>query len=349
MKSIVLFTLICICPIILLAHNITSTGAGGLWGTAGTWVGGLVPGSSDTAVINGPVTVDATRTVNTFIVNASKTINMNNHSVFVSNHLINNGTVGGSIGTIVFTGNNRTVIMGRGIWTGAQQLNFWGVGQVIDSTVYWKEYGNIDIVTYFAAASVINKGRINLVGATAYYLQNVPASYPCSWTNAKNSNLGLIYNGTTTSLGHSFDTLYASAPGDTVQFWGRSVAYTIKNPVGNQFCNLLLGSGAAASVVLPNNLNVNLFEVENSTSTANINGKNVTASGNWADYGTTTNNTGTVTFDAIGSQCVLRTSGTESFKNITITRSSKLGSNCTVAVSGTITVQPGGQADCTCP
>lgn len=333
------------------AHNITSTGGGGLWGTAGTWVGGSVPGSSDTAVINGPVSVDATRSVNTLIVNASKTLNMTTHAVYVSNHLVNSGTISGSNGVIVFTGTNRTVIMGRGIWSGGQQLDFWGVGQVIDSTIYWKDYGTIEILTTFAPASVINKGRINLAGATACFLLNSGVTYSCSWTNAKNSSLDLIYTGTYTSLGHSFDTLHASAPGDSVEFVARgaSTNYTIKNPTGSQFCNLFLFSGATATVTIPNDLSVHLFDQPNGSNVVNLNGHNITASGNWADYGTITNNTGTVTFDAIGSQCVLRTSGTESFKNITITRSSKLGSNCTVAVSGTITVQPGGQADCTCP
>jgi hypothetical protein len=354
MKKSICIIILSLCCSFVFAHNYTSVLGGGHWTVAATWTGGpagTVPGANDTANIASAVLLDANHAVRRVVINVGQTLTIQ-WALYVYGTMVINGTFAiGSAGcNVVFYGSNMTVVTGKGpINVGAwgTDFEFGGVNAVIDSTIEWINYGTIYLLTNTAPVSVINKGHIIL--GSGNYLLNYSASHSCTWTNAKNSYLYLTYNGSYTDLGNSFDTLYASAPGDTVFFWGANVSCTIKKPVGNKFYDLYLGSSGSSGIVnIPSNLMVNLLDVY-SSGKVNLNGYNVSISSNWADYGTITNNTGTVTFDAKGSQCVLRTSGTEAFKNMTITRTSKLGSNCTVSASGTVYLQPGGSMDCTCP
>jgi hypothetical protein len=341
MRKIVFLVLISLTGQLSKAHNITSTGTGGSWGSIGTWVGGIVPGSSDTANIAGHVTVSSIAGINRVVVNSAQTLTISSGTpLYVYGEIINNGTVAGGYGTLEFWGSNMTVMAGKGTWTGAAfNLRFFGVQQVIDSTVRWINAGPIVLNSTYLNPSVINKGRINQYPG-GYLIHNV-GGHPCSFTNAKNAYV-LFDNAGGTSLGNSYDTLHASATGDTCQFVGTS--YTIIQPYGKQYYNLIF----SGTLLIPCNLSLHSLMVQSGV-TLNLQGYNLNLSGNWTDDGTITNNTGTITFDGIGSQCILRPSGTESFKNITIDRGSKLGKNCTVSISGTLTAQPGTFMDCTCP
>jgi hypothetical protein len=350
MKKLAVILLITISPMLTYAHYYTSVFGGGSWGTAATWAGGPVgttPGSTDTAIIASHVTENALYSVLRVVINSGETLTLN-QSINVYGEIVNNGTLYTPSGyNINLRNSNATVMAGHGIYNmgAGGDILFYSVGQIIDSTVYWPSYGNILLYTAFNKVSVINKGKMYFNGC---WLENIPASYPSSWTNANNSVLYLTKSSSVTSLGNSFDTLHASAPGDTVWFYGINISYTIKQPVNSQYCNLILYSWGTGIDNIPSNLSLNLLYVY-SGAKVNLNGYNMNLTGNWADYGTISNNTGMTTFDAKGSQCILRTSGTESFKNMTITRTSKLGSNCTVSASGTVFLQPGGSMDCTCP
>jgi hypothetical protein len=69
MKNFKLFLMLCLTALFLssmvFADTITSTGAGGNWSATGTWVGDVVPGSSDDVIIadGATVTIDASPTV----------------------------------------------------------------------------------------------------------------------------------------------------------------------------------------------------------------------------------------------------------------------------------------------
>ncbi len=209
----------------------------------------------------------------------------------MNGEFVNNGALTATgTNSILLLGSNKTVIAGAmETYTWAGALEFEGVGMVIDSTVNYSS-GTVDMVTTSSKVSVINKGRITIGSGT--YLLNVSGAHSTSWTNAKNSFLYLSYNGTNYPLANSFDTLHASATGDTVEYFAVSTAFSIKQPYNNQFYNLLLNKSGTGTITIPSNFTVNLLDVVSATS-VNLNGHNVNISGNWADNGTITNNTGT--------------------------------------------------------
>ena len=71
MKHILVILIFLLAGTSLPAVVIHSTPAGGNWMSASTWVGGIVPGSADDALIDGPVSVDNHVTCNSLTVNSN--------------------------------------------------------------------------------------------------------------------------------------------------------------------------------------------------------------------------------------------------------------------------------------
>ena len=106
-----------------LASTIISTGAGGAWSTTTTWVGGVVPGTSDDVVINGPVYVNGSYICASVTINSSGNL-LNaayNYTLSVTGNVTNNGTVSKDPGWnfSFYIGGN---IVNNGLWKPYQTL-----------------------------------------------------------------------------------------------------------------------------------------------------------------------------------------------------------------------------------
>ena len=80
--------------------TITSVAGGGAWSATGTWVGGVVPGTGDTAVIattgTNKVTITAAESVGSVTINSSAILMggpNDTYTLTVSGTLLNNGTL----------------------------------------------------------------------------------------------------------------------------------------------------------------------------------------------------------------------------------------------------------------
>jgi hypothetical protein len=91
------------------AATITSTGGGGNWNIAGSWVGGVVPAATDNVVIAGNVTITAPASCANLTINAGANLTINGgQSLTLSGNFVDNGTFnpqccGGST-TVTMTG-----------------------------------------------------------------------------------------------------------------------------------------------------------------------------------------------------------------------------------------------------
>ncbi len=107
----------------LSAATITSTATGGTWSSTTTWVGGVVPSTSDTAIIasGATVTLTAARTVINVTINSGGILNIGSvNALTVTGNFVNNGTFTATTGRLYLTGttgsftNAGTFTMGAG-------------------------------------------------------------------------------------------------------------------------------------------------------------------------------------------------------------------------------------------
>ncbi len=89
------------------AATITSTTTGGTWSTGSSWVGGVAPGTADTAIIVSGATINLSgaRTVTNITINAGGRLNIGNINAFtVTGSFVNNGTFTATSGRLYLTG-----------------------------------------------------------------------------------------------------------------------------------------------------------------------------------------------------------------------------------------------------
>lgn len=74
---------------------IQSTPTGGAWNSGGTWVGGIIPGATDTVVINGTVTVSLNVNCSKLIISQGAVLTNSNTyvTINVTGDIINNGSI----------------------------------------------------------------------------------------------------------------------------------------------------------------------------------------------------------------------------------------------------------------
>jgi hypothetical protein len=105
------------------AQTITSTPTGGLWSSAATWVGGVVPSASSDVTINGIVKLNGDFTCNNLTVNASGSL-MNEYGwnpTFTANgKIINNGSIIKNPDGYSFYMNVVINIENNGVWSPSQ-------------------------------------------------------------------------------------------------------------------------------------------------------------------------------------------------------------------------------------
>lgn len=80
---------------VLAQQTIQSTPTGGAWNNGGTWVGGIIPGATDTVVINGNVTVPANVSCSKLIISAGAVLTNSNTyiTINVTGNIVNDGSI----------------------------------------------------------------------------------------------------------------------------------------------------------------------------------------------------------------------------------------------------------------
>jgi len=75
--------------------TIESVGSGGAWNSTNTWVGHQIPGSTDTVVINGTVTLDIDATIAGLTVSSDSTLQNDtlSRTLTVNGDVVNNGII----------------------------------------------------------------------------------------------------------------------------------------------------------------------------------------------------------------------------------------------------------------
>jgi hypothetical protein len=160
--------------------NTTAAPGGGAWDTPGNWVGGVVPGSSDTAVINltkaGTVTTGSSDSVLGLQTNASTTVSVANGTLTLgaATSTINGPLAVASTGTLQLNG---TTMLGTGTVTDAGHLNT--TNATLGSTS-----------TTVSSGGVLNAGGLTVQpGATLSVGANVPVQIGAGQTLADDGTI----------------------------------------------------------------------------------------------------------------------------------------------------------------
>jgi len=187
----------------------TSTGTGGNWNAAATWVGGIVPVAGDNVVIattgTNKVTLVANTTCVNLTINTGSILDIIDKNLTVNGNIILNGTcksTAGSSGKIEWNKNGGT-LDGFGTFSNIDQLDTNGFPKTILATANITFTnasidGNGNIIT--------NNGIVNISGSNGF-----AAGSATTW-----ANLGTLNYGSPTFLA----TLTATATGNTVNYTG---------------------------------------------------------------------------------------------------------------------------------
>jgi hypothetical protein len=263
-------------------------------------------------------------------INSNSTLSGSTGTINLTGNLTNAGALSFSSGALNIGGN----LTNNGTFTyGTSNTTFNGsLGQAISGSTYPTFYnmtvseGNGKIVSLGGNQTVINN-----LSLTSGSLDVTSSNYNLSMGGNFSNNGGIFvpHHNTVTLNGSSSQTL-----------GGSSIT---------TFYNLTLHDGH--TVTLGNNETVTGSDSIYSSTTLDVSTSNynMIVGGNWVDNGTFIARSGLVTFNANGSQCVIRSSGTENFKNMTVASTSRLGSTSAINVNGLVTIQPGGRMDCSCP
>ena len=111
------------------AAVITSTTTGGTWSTASTWVGGVVPLTTDSVIIatGATVTLTAARTVSSVTINVGAILQIGTiNALTVTGNFVNNGTFIGTTGRLIVNGLTSSFTNSGTFTMGAGRIYFYG-------------------------------------------------------------------------------------------------------------------------------------------------------------------------------------------------------------------------------
>lgn len=288
---------------------ITTTGAS-TWGTAASWLGGVVPPTGAVTTINHNLSLNATILTNpsTITINSGKTFTVTNSGLMtVNTSVTNDGTFNfggtGSFTTPIFTNNNilnftaagtlniaaSGTLTNNGTFTrGTGTVNFAGIGTVNGSavTTFYNLTINTGALTLGTGTAVdgtlrINGGNIDAGGAMPIYTSNSTLFY--------NATYGRFKEWDATGVG-----TIGTTPGYPNNVTVNTGTFTIANGSTNARAMnglLTLNSGGSVNIdanistlTVGNGVTVNTGGVLNylaNTGVVNITG-NVTVAGQWS-------------------------------------------------------------------
>ncbi len=303
--------------------TLTSTGAGGLWGSAASWSPAQVPTSNDSAVVavGSPININAGGVCQSLTILAGATCTKNS-LLTVYRHLRVDG---------IFSGNGNTTFNGGG---GGGRIS--GTSTIsIDG--YFSFYGPVSI----QAGTTINKpgsflinsgGALTNLGSTTLIASTLYLYTGGTYTNGVGGSLNVSLN--FQMLGGSFD---ASAVTNTITF--SSSTSTI--PVPTTAYHHLIITGAATKTLL-GNIQVNGNFTINPSANYAGGGFVMSLSGNWTNNVGAANTTNAdVTFNGTSTQNILKGAAQENFRHVVVASTSTVLLVSSIQVLGNLTLTSG--------
>lgn len=344
MKKLTLLMLLVI-PFIVKGKNYTSI-ANGDWNSATTWSPSGIPASSDTVTITNSVTVSvANERATDITINSGGTLTVSSgyYLYIYATLAVNSGGNFSGAGNAVFVNSGVTIMNGSGSYnkfSGTYYFVILSGTDTIGSSVSFSSSANFKFNnggSFFVPMTVINLGKISLVGGQTINNSGNSGAPACTWINGTNADLYV----SKPMLTNSVDVLNATAAGNTVEFSG-AAAYTIKQPVANTFYNLNIYLFSKKS--LPSDITVSnnfTYTYESSTS-FDMAGHNMTIGGNWTNNcGGSILNEGTVTFNGSSTQTIGGSKSTR-FTNMTVSGSGNVNIAVNSAFTGVLTLSGNG-------
>jgi hypothetical protein len=309
------------------AGQVFQTASSGNWNSGSTWVGGVVPGTGDNAVINAGhiVSLMNDEVIKNLTINAEGVLNADNKQITVNGDLIIDGiytSKNSAAKNLQFYGN----LLG-GI--GSIIVDFAGKDLIIYKNVTIQASSRLTIfgnVTLQPNVTVTNNSLIEITGDL-----KGSAALTSVWTNGVNSSLTI--GGALLATG----ILNASAAGSTVTY-NRLGDQVVKSPAAGYQNLSFKGSGMKtlqAPVIINGNLDIN------NSATFNSNNLNIELKGNWRNQAQFAEGTGLVMFTGTSDQSIIN-SADEYFYSFTLNKTGgevRLGTN--IIVKNTLTLTAG--------
>jgi|GEM_PF-4312140 len=312
----------------LCASTINSNATTANWLSGSAWVGGVVPGQNDVAVIvsGGNITVNGNISIGSVQVNSGGTLNASSFNISLYNDWLINGTFNRGTSTIIFSGSTSQSINGSsvikfqniinnntngnaGMGVTANQINTFIYGNFEQNGVFNRNS------TSFPNVKVTFAGNTIVSGVTSLILHNVDIL------------AGATLNGATGISGGSFDMYFTghwnnqgtfNAGTGTVNVQYAS-SYGTQNiiPGGDPFYNLKINK----SVIVAPQSNITVqHDFTILLGTWNAGTFNLNVGGNFNNASTFTAGTGSVILDGAANQNII--TGGSNLYNFTINKSS---------------------------
>jgi hypothetical protein len=324
-----------------------TSAATGNWSSTSTWVGGVVPTTSDDVVIGSShvVTVDVDATVISvtvtpgsavtarLVVNADLTLTGSGECLVV------NGSTSTAYGQVLINSASASITLTNG----SARLNATSTGSqsagnsqltVGDGTLTITN-GNVTITTQSSTSPRI--ARLSIAAGTAVVGGNVTFSGTGSSTNAqvRFTAAGTLKVGGNLGANGSVTQFTTTAPYSTIEFNGAGAK---TNGAYNSFGNLIVRKTGGGSVTLsgtPMTVAGNL-SIESGTLDVGTTAHVMTVKGNWTNNGGTFNpRSGTVTFDSPSH--TIGGSGSTTFYTLNLLQQSSATGITSITLNGDVT------------
>lgn len=307
--------------------TITSNTVTGSW-TAGTsWVGGVVPGAGDIAVIvnGGNITVNTNITVGSLQINAGGILNGSSFNIVLLNNWTNNGTFNDGTSTVLFNGSGAQTINGTGFNFNHVIVNNnngsagMGVSAHPVNTVIFGNFQNNGVFnrnnTSFPAAKVTFAGNTTISGINALILHNVDI------------NAGATLNGATGINGGTFDMYFTGTWNNMGTFNPGTGKLTVQYSSANTTQQIFPGNGVFYNLTINKNVIVapqSGFTVQNdltiSSGTLSVTNFTINVGGDFINTSDFNAGTGLVNFNGTANQ-IITTNATSPFYNLRVNKS----------------------------
>jgi hypothetical protein len=310
----------------LMAGTIVSLNVRGSWDAKESWVGGIVPSSSDDVVIvkGAVIIVQGNVFMNNLTIESGGVLmDTGTGTIQVAGDVLVNGNWAGSA-ALALNGQSKS-ISGNGVISNSSALTITGAKIIAAEANLIKSNGSIVINQN---TTVVNNGSFTVNGG----LTGVNG-ISSVWTNAEKAVLTV--SGALLPTG----VLNASALNNTVNFSGVA-AQNVKRPVNGIFHHLVIsGATGASKMLITGNYTIN----GNLTiySSLDANGRSMTLLGDWINAGGTfTSGQATVVLSGSTAQSI-HAQVPESFYNLTINNGAGITSDNHVSVANTLAMMAG--------
>ncbi|MCX6224223.1 MAG: hypothetical protein NTV01_05655, partial [Bacteroidia bacterium] len=250
---------------VVKAATITSTAAGGTWSVTTTWVGGVVPLSTDAVVIAttgaGVVTISATTTCNSLVINSGSTLAVTRNFTVTTTTIIS--------GTINFSSNTTT----------ARAMTFTG-DVTLNSGAVWTEpaTGNGSTNTYSIRANFTNNATtFNALGTGVHTFSGSAKTISGSTITSipRVAVTGTVTNAGTLTVGTALTGAGTLTNGNgttgTLNIGGTVSVTTLTANAANNLVNYT-GAAQTAKVTIYNNLTLSGSLAKTFATTPTVNG-----------------------------------------------------------------------------